>query len=459
VYGYVNQPLNGASTIFGLTGFGGFQPGFPDIGAYPIEYHSSNGLNVIMTFEGLRKYAYYVLDHAGSSFTTFRKDADGRNNHADVVGLTVTSNRISYSVSVRHRNLPNHINGLNFSYTVNIFLDDDGVVTAACDGIQRYEGVGLASGLNKLQPRYKQHLNVVLDLPHNYLRHVILHSKHSIAKAAPGLSHTQSKAIGKMLTEVSRNLESLVESPGIPALLTGLLSWPAEAIENFIVARSLVTKCYVVIEALCRGILTWKFALEPTMKSAKDAILSARKMQRKYEASLSYSSREEEFDGLPESLKRFILLEGMVDNDVAEYKITLHTETSMRITLEFLARYFASLLGLARKHGIAPEPKILWQLQPWSFVFDWFIPMSQYIDDAQQYFNSYYTPISTLGHSVFVEVVTSDGWIYSIFIRSDNSTDPLDLVPEAWNKSSDIPPIAIPLFVITLMGIGKRLFS
>jgi hypothetical protein len=196
----------------------------------------------------------------------------------------------------------------------------------------------------------------------------------------------------------------------------------------------------------------WKFAAEPTLKSARDAINKAKYLQRKYESSLFWTSETDAFASLEQSLQDFILIDSLTAGDVESYQLTLHTEVALCMTNEFIARYFGGLLGNARRLGIVPEPKVLWQLQPWSFVFDWFIPMSQYIDDSQQYFASYNSPISTIGHSVYVRVETKAGWSYAIYIRSNNSVEPLDLVPQAWNKSSGAPAIAIPLAIVTLLG-------
>lgn len=455
MYGTVFPFDNASADYVTLTGITGLQPG-TNHGSFVFNY-VNEATKPSLPFEELTRFGRYLISDRGSSFLSFRKDPNGRETRCTVSGLKVTENEISYHAAVEHKSLPISANyGFRWNYHVSIRRDVNGAIDYSIPGIQTVTGFGgPASGTNKANGRYHQHLNIVSLPPNTLIGHFARACGHSIIGARPGLNTTQGRAISELLAKVSENLETLMESPGLPELFKGLVGWPRELWLQFGRVKSLPARALLVIEAVSKGTLTWKFALEPTIKSLNNALTHVRQIPRKTESSIVFSSDETPLEDLPFDLQEYILPTGVEVEDVAEYKITLHSETSMNVTNRFLAAYFGGLLGKARQLGVSPEPLVIWKLQAWSFVFDWFVPMSSYIATAQSYFQSYTVPLTTLGHSVYVWIRKTDGYCYAIYIRSDNTSDPLDLVPTSWDQPSGAPSIAIPLGIVTILGLRR----
>lgn len=461
VYGTLH-PLPSSSILHSLlTGFSNWQAGTPNIGSMSIQTVNYGGGVYGTSFESLRRFVNDLVLSWGTSFMTYRKDSGGRQYRCYISNLEASSTSISYSARVVSNFQPIMANDNYYTiiYTVRINRQKSGEVTFGLGSISSWSYVqgGITTSVtSRLRNGFTQNFSDIVPPSEGiYIKKLSMLAHHSVLGARPGLNRTQGVAIRKMLGDVSRNFETFYESPGLPALLVTILDWPKQVYEVFGSTRSLPQRALLLIEAISNGVLAWSFAISPTIKSVKDALGPLKALERKYEDSLSYSSEVDQFSGLPETLKRFILLEGMLESEVMDFRVTFHTETAMRITNDLIVNYTSKLLGRAKALGLLPDPKIIWQVQPFSFVFDWFIPMSQYIDDATGYFASYSSPIRTLGHSVFVEVTTKEGLTYAVYIRSNNSTDPLDLVPDAWNKASGLPTIAIPLFLSNLIGLGR----
>jgi len=460
VYGTVHPIPAGTSVHQTLTGHGGWQPGTPAIGSMPVFSTDYGGGIYGTSFEGLRRFVNDLVSANGTAFMTYRKDGGGRQNRCYISNIEVSSTKISYSVHLTHHFLPiGPGNIATWDYSVVIHWTDSGEVVIYMPGIASWsyiQGFVQTNVTSRIRTTFTQKFDDVIPLSSgSFIRKIIALSHHSILTARPGLNRTQGTAIRMMLGDVSRNFETFYESPGIPSLFETIIAWPSDIVKVFGSTKRVAERVLLLIEAISGGVLAWSFAISPTIASVKDALGDVKKLQRKYEDTLSYSSESDPFSGLPESLKRFVLIEGLLESDVLDYRITFHSEVAMRITNSFIVSYTSKLLNKAKALGLQPDPKIVWQVQPFSFVVDWFITISQFIDDATGFSSSYSSPLSTLGHSVFVEVTTKLGWTYAVYIRSDNTTDPLDLVPDAWNKASGLPPISIPLFISILCGMTR----
>lgn len=463
-----NRPMT-KTTFSVATGYSGWIAPTANLGSYPFWVRTLGSVNFI-TFADLRQWCSHLIGVHGPSANYWRQ-APGTNNRFNcrIDNLTITDSRISYTAKIEAR-FPPYVAGSDITYSVLILSVEDGSTSIYCSGLEKVKDVNVnGNGTFYFTPppvqHQKQFKNLISDDSGSTIRDVVSRSHHSILGAAAGLNNTQSSAITKMLGRVSDNFETLMESPGLPELLKYIITWPSDFRSRYRGATNLPSRIVTIIEAASKGYLSWAFAARPTLKSVKSAFERVKQIEPKYEASMRFSSSPApfttvmDFADLPSSLKSYLLLDGMTESQVRGYRLTLHSEVSMRVTDEYISRYFQSLLGWCSRLGIVPEPKTIWALQPWSFVFDWFIPMSSYIGDAQAYFASYGSSIRTLGHSVFIELDHVEGWTVAIYIRSDNTTDPIDHVPQAWNQASGIQPSAIPLAIITAIGFGGSLLK
>jgi hypothetical protein len=463
VYGTTSGTNQTLSTYGVAVGSGWLSP---NVGSYPFWYRSHASANYL-TFDDLAMFAKHLIKVNGPTKQYVREGpwiGYIPRSYCTITGLSVSENSISYSaVCAGRSSSTGYTSGSDMTYTVLVERMDSGYIRVRTTGLEKTKYVNAGdNGYHNMVPTPIQQLsqlNRVADIESSFsFSNIVSRSHHSIIGAAAGLNQTQSRAIAKMLGEVSRNFETLVESSGLPELFFTILSWPIDLVREFGSTSSILARATILIEALSKGALTWLFAIKPTLSSVKDAMAEARKLQPKYEESVIFSSDTTPFVELFPSLQSYILLDGMTPSEVKEYKIVFHSETSMRVTQKFVREYLSGLIGSARRLGVLPEPKILWALQPWSFVVDWFLPVSSLISDAQSYFASYGTPLDTLGHSVFIRVEHTQGWIYAIYIRSDNSSDPLDHVPDAWNTASVFTPAAIPLAIIQAIGFSRGFF-
>lgn len=459
VFGTISGYQTSVSTFGAVTATSGWYSSSSSIGSLPVTIHNSNDVSFI-TFENLRA----IVVRLSSVTNVFKRRAPGTNNEftCTISNLTITKSRISYTGFGSSR-IPNTNIGSDIGpYHIVVTSDDEGRIKITQSGLNSIKDVNYGSNATwQMKPSpIQSSLQMKLSekgVENEFVHAVIKRSHHSISGAAAGLNHTQGVALRKMLGDVSRNFETLVESPGIPEVLKQAITWVPDLAKSLGSAGSVGSAVARIVAAICAGRLAWLFAGKPTIESVIDAVSSAKQTLPKYESTLTLSSDLQAFGSLQKSLQDYILLEGMLVSDVREYKITFHTECAARVSLSSLTDGLAGVFANLRRYGIVPEPKIIWALQPFSFIFDMFVPMSSYIDAAQAYFKSYASSLKTIGHSVFIEVQHIEGWTYAIYIRSENSADPIDLVPQAWNPASGVYlQAAVPLSVLAVMGFYRK---
>lgn len=460
VYGTLSRykAVQTTHTIATATHNGWISPS-ANLGSYPVWIRDQGLLNFI-TFEDLRAFCGYLLNQHGPT-SIYKRQAPGTNQFTcRMRDLVIKHNEITYSATVEARFSP-YVAGSDIYYSVRIFCDNDGSTTITTKGLERIKWVNYGdSGFKTLVPAPLQQLTQnkreVDGEPLSILWPLVQASEHSIYNARAGLFHTQGEALTKMMGDVSRNFETLAESPGIWELIKLAYLWPIELKRKYGTVSSVGSAIRILLQAAAAGTLTWLFAVKPTLDTVGDILKAAKTLQPKYESSSTWSSDSTPFDSLPDSLQKFILLPGMTSSDVKGYRVTFHTECSMRITLSYIGDYYSGLLAPAVRLGFVPEPKTLWELQSFSFVIDWQLSISSLISNAQSFLSSYASPISSLGHSVFVELQHVEGWTFCVYLRSVNSSDPIDPSNEAWVPQSGVNiTAAIPLILLQALKLGR----
>lgn len=124
---------------------------------------------------------------------------------------------------------------------------------------------------------------------------------------------------------------------------------------------------------------------------------------------------------------------------VTAYQWTLHTVCRRKLVV-----YMTEKPSLAAQLGVLNPENVAWELLPWSFVVDWFIPIGQYLDAR------------AISSCVAGTYVTSDktlGWIDSFGgARMDPRAQDYKAVYRFYNRTvSTSPSLPLPKF----KGIGK----
>jgi hypothetical protein len=212
-----------------------------------------------------------------------------------------------------------------------------------------------------------------------------------------------------------------------------------------------------VIRLLMSGYLAYIFAIKPTYATLADVWQQSLVLpQEKYEKTEVYEGDNTAFMQLPPSMRGYIVSDLCNQDNVEYFKATFHTELALRLTSAYMARSLGSIVTALSAKGFEPSPLIIWQLIPFSWVADRFVPMSTYIGDAYSFFKSFRSPITTIGHSVSIEIKVTNGTIYNIYLRSDNTTRPLDPSSQSWLTGSGLGGIKVPLTLISALGISHR---
>jgi len=276
-------------------------------------------------------------------------------------------------------------------------------------------------------------------------------ANHTIVDAIPILFHTQSQALSSAMGDVSRNFETFMELPGTKDLVASFLSYA--------LAKPSIPKLSTpdLIAKLSKLWITYIFAIRPAYEGIRDIVFAVQKLpQSKYEYSYVKEGDNSSFLNLPQSMREYIL-QGIITSDqVKRFKFIAHSEVVFELDAAYVARVVSSMIEPTVRTGIVPEPRYIWAGLRYSFAVDWVLPMSSLIEDAQTYLASFTSPISTIGHSISIELEAKDGRVFNAYIRSENTTRPLDPHRDSWLQSGGVyKAAAIPLVVIAMLGFGR----
>jgi len=290
----------------------------------------------------------------------------------------------------------------------------------------------------------------------------------SIASFAPGLFHTQSQSFLALLGEVSKNFESLVESPQFIPTLTGVadsiiskdsvlgsklgLFTSPSAFDSFS-RESPLSRIRLLLKFLAGLHLAYVFAIAPALKSADDALTTfIREVSvSKGKSYVKYTTQDGTFSGWPAGLVK--LVQGFRSEEIARCEVLYgsQAETSLTKTRTFEA--LDRVLDDVRRAGIEPDPVYLYAAIPLSFVFDAVVfPVAVIMTDAYQRFKMTTSRHFTMGHSVRVVVTYRSGLVYRLYVRSDASQILFDPPDTSWLKASGLTPaIAISLATVLFL--------
>jgi len=288
--------------------------------------------------------------------------------------------------------------------------------------------------------------------------HSVLNVPVSIMSVAPGLFHTQSKALSSLLGEVSKNFESFVEAPGFFQALFAVASSDTDdialdTIKGFLPATaSLAEKVKILIRLVCGVYIGWIFAINPALASARDAYERLLKTLGGIsgKGSMRFSGTESTFESLPEGLRELV---SSVNPGVllVRYEIRIGSQIMLDAKSDKVVNSLTRVIEDAGRFGIEPNPVYLYQAIPFSFVFDWGIPMGSLMNDAYNRYKLIGKRGLVAGHSLSMELQYDDGLRVRIYLRSEATYNMIDPQAETWLQSSVPAAVAIPLAALLLL--------
>lgn len=268
---------------------------------------------------------------------------------------------------------------------------------------------------------------------------------------APGLYHTQSKAISSLMVDYSSNFENLVQSPELLGLLAPLYASVEEPwfkkITSGAPSKYWLYWSHVVRLArfLNGAILLYNFALAPNIRAIRklaEPMFTPRAGEGTFtiEGLRTFSTEDPSLQhavlqGIPE-------LTGLTSADIIYHKIVFRSTAYTALTWTMLAKAIAAHNPLVRIHGY-PSAEQIFATAQYSFVVDWALNLSSLINDHEVYANSPSLPLR-IGHTVHVELAASDGRWFENFFRSTEAKYPMDPPGITWLPTTNLPAIAIP---------------
>jgi hypothetical protein len=299
------------------------------------------------------------------------------------------------------------------------------------------------------------------------LAHAIAATDWSITACHGALYHSQSGALAVLMGDVSKQFETLIESPGflkevlpaaaeLPGQLLGAgtgtkaLSADALFLGNHAPPTGYFSRLRSLLRLLAGGYLAFIFAVRPTIAGAADVLRSHLPNLTLFKASkgLVFNSDTDFFD-LPPGLKE--LVSQITQVDLIHWHISFRTEVSLSLRNHDVVDTIERLLQPPLAAGLFPEPKVIWSMGTFTFVIDWVLPISRLIEDAQTFFSSMRLRRSRIGHSVNVKVTDASGLTYEIYIRSDETFLFVDPPRDSWLQTQGVQFDAALALSLTLL--------
>lgn len=300
---------------------------------------------------------------------------------------------------------------------------------------------------------YRQLVDFVSESIGTLADDMINQSHWSILSAQPGLYHTQSKAYATLLGDVSKNFESLIESPGfltevLPAAadLPGEILGAARGVESLSLDAAFLgslpapvgylSRLRTLLKVLCGGYLAYIFAIKPTLESSADVLRSHLPSLTLFRAKggMKFKGDEDSLSSEPSSLQA--LIREITEETIVSYNVLLISTVDVNLLNEDVIEMLVQLLSPTLEAGLLPEPAMIWKAAKFTFIVDMFIPVGQLIAHAQTFFSSNRIRRSRVGHSVSVKIIDVGGSIYEFYIRSDSTDLLIDPPKDSWLEAS-----------------------
>jgi hypothetical protein len=267
------------------------------------------------------------------------------------------------------------------------------------------------------------------------------------------LYHTQGKALSKIMIDLDRNFEAVVEAPEFfpsladfaakhfPSALRNVLLKPKDAFEHLRGMASL----------LSGDTLALSFGIIPAVQSLK-ALIEGYTVPLEGEAELQYN-RSSVWD-LPDGLDTMCsdaLIHAFGHDVVDAVRIRFRTQVWAAPDYQaFVQKLYNE--DILFRLGAFPTPLGVWKATRFSFMVDWGFPISSWMRDHQSYFLSFTVPCR-YGHTASFEFDLQTGETVSLFLRSSQHSFPLDPPEISWLESSG-PSAHIAIALGTQIALG-----
>jgi len=293
----------------------------------------------------------------------------------------------------------------------------------------------------------------------------------SIMRCVPGLFYTQSRAYNTLIGKVTRNFESLMKSSDfIPSLIQGaesilaLKGTAVEATEKRVTKRlfeslssitvfedyiPLFDRVRALVQLIAAIDLTFAFALEPALRTASNVLDSTMRNVLETEGVGAMAFSGKDITALPESLR--LLLSSFRDERILSYDVHFRTEMTSRVSHGNFYAAVDRLLRDAGALGFEPDPIYLYKMIPFTFVFEWFVPVTAMLNAAYVRYKMVGNSSLTVGHSVSILITYASGFKTHVYLRSEPTRLYLDPPSDSWLTSPGVPiAVAVPLAIVVL---------
>lgn len=425
----------------------------------PIVPKVTTGYDRYMSFDDLKLFAYRISPRVGSVF--HRSTTLSRYTVCTLAALDVSENKISYVLKDITAQLYPSSRRMKCS-SVRVIIS-----RSVTEGGAPYTEVQLEHGVISLSygslitymhfPDYVRSQDH-LDSTDRYAKEIETQSLmnafrrfFSIENMRPALYHTQGQALSKVMLDLDRNFENLIESTSFITDLHSTVDKGSQDLITFLSNHpSKVARAAALARLLSSVTLASTFGIAPSIEALQGLMSGyVAPISGEAEMNFEFSSLSELPETLRDLLTKAISVFGSEDVDLGRIKFRSEVWTTPSYQQLVQTLYNENLiLG----QGLVPSPSGIWNATKMSFVVDWFVPIGRMIDDHQAYMLSFTLPFR-IGHSVSITLFLDDGREINHFMRSCQVNYPLDPPGDSWLVPSGLPPISIALGTSVLLGL------
>lgn len=139
-------------------------------------------------------------------------------------------------------------------------------------------------------------------------------------------------------------------------------------------------------------------------------------------------------------------------NDPVSYSLTFRSLLGQKVDSYAVGDLILNFIKPLTTRKIVPSLATLYELQPYTFILDAYVPISDYIRFAEDRIIALGIRDTWIGFSVNIELTYSDGSHLYVFMRSNPSGVFLDPPLDSWYVSSGLSAkVAIPLLLVNLL--------
>lgn len=269
----------------------------------------------------------------------------------------------------------------------------------------------------------------------------------AISRLVPALYHTQSKALSRFLGEASSRLESFVE---LPEMLPILWELATAKVPKGVQQSGFIGIIAAAAKIAAGAYLAKTFAIDPAIKFVAEEIAGFTDDLNNIRGEGSYTIHGEAFSSLPQGLKDW--LHTVSVNDPVSYSLTFRSLLGQKVDSYAVGDLILNFIKPLTTRKIVPSLATLYELQPYTFILDAYVPISDYIRFAEDRIIALGIRDTWIGFSVNIELTYSDGSHLYVFMRSNPSGVFLDPPLDSWYVSSGLSAkVAIPLLLVNLL--------